>query len=363
MNGLPSYCQARPGDERAVRLQTIRVVVPACQYHAAATVEVRVGGHGFAFVVAHGYIGRSRIYLLLLGLLARWFKVVGVDLAGHGGTSPLKGKLNTIDGYADLLLCTMDALGIERAIIVGHSLGGQVAAAAVSRSPDRCIAQGLVNAIVGTWWDERRRQVKQSFLCWRVLPVIWQVVRHLVRLYTRIKRTDGDRTLLALSTDTFGRYFLRPWLLVPPMKAMLNGPPTVALLESIGIQAPGITFVLWGDGDPIEGADDARSAVELTHGQLIAIPQGGHSWPLEDRNSLPAQVEHLLQGRLGFLLSHQLTGARLDPRTTTPADIEAHPTFYRPGAPVLNMGYDAPWEGHHPHGLGFPYTRRPTQAA
>lgn len=70
--------------------------------------------------------------------------VLGVDLPGHG-KSEGEGQ-TTIGGYVECLRVWLDALGIERAVWIGHSMGGGISLTAAVTIPDR--VAGLV--LVGT---------------------------------------------------------------------------------------------------------------------------------------------------------------------------------------------------------------------
>jgi pimeloyl-ACP methyl ester carboxylesterase len=66
--------------------------------------------------------------------LQRRHRVVAVDLLGHGGSEkPSSGY--TIENQADLVAQALNRLGVRRATVVGHSLGGSVAVALGERSP------------------------------------------------------------------------------------------------------------------------------------------------------------------------------------------------------------------------------------
>jgi pimeloyl-ACP methyl ester carboxylesterase len=74
-------------------------------------------------------------------LLARWFahhghSVLAVDLPGHARSAgPL---LPDVQAHADWLLALLDAAGVQRAALVGHSMGSLIALEAAGRAPERC---------------------------------------------------------------------------------------------------------------------------------------------------------------------------------------------------------------------------------
>jgi pimeloyl-ACP methyl ester carboxylesterase len=69
-------------------------------------------------------------------------RVLAVDLPGHG-QAPLPGE-TTIPGYAGAILGMLDALGIPRAVVAGHSMGGAVALSLAMDAPDRVAGLFLV---------------------------------------------------------------------------------------------------------------------------------------------------------------------------------------------------------------------------
>ncbi|HJW64726.1 MAG TPA: alpha/beta fold hydrolase, partial [Actinomycetes bacterium] len=86
-------------------------------------VGVAVGGQGLPLVLASGLLLTDRLYVQTLSrLAATGFRVVAVDVAGSGISDDGKG----LDEYGRLLGRVLDELGVERAVLAGHSLGGRL---------------------------------------------------------------------------------------------------------------------------------------------------------------------------------------------------------------------------------------------
>src|SRR5262249_59203549 len=86
-------------------------------------------------------------------LVRMGFKVVAIDVAGHGTTQGLPTGGGNLAEYARLLARVLDHLGIERSLLVGHSLGGRLVTEVAAREPDRAAALMLIDACVGATWD------------------------------------------------------------------------------------------------------------------------------------------------------------------------------------------------------------------
>ena len=81
----------------------------------------------------------------LPALAAEGVRALAMDLPGHGlSDKPLGAEHYTPDAMADVVLATLDALGLEHAAIIAHSLGAVIARRAAARAPDRISALVLL---------------------------------------------------------------------------------------------------------------------------------------------------------------------------------------------------------------------------
>jgi pimeloyl-ACP methyl ester carboxylesterase len=102
------------------------------------------GGRSKPLVLLHGLASQSHIFDLVAPRLAQSFRVVVLDQRGHGESSkPNTGyDFETID---DDLLAFLDVLKFKRAILAGHSWGGNVALQFAVRRPERVAALVLID--------------------------------------------------------------------------------------------------------------------------------------------------------------------------------------------------------------------------
>ena len=102
-------------------------------------------GSGPVVVLIHGILGSRRSWARLVSLLERDFTVIAPDLFGEGD-SARSGRDYTLGGHAGRLRDLLDALGIERVTLVGHSLGGGVAMQFAWLFPERCERLVLISS-------------------------------------------------------------------------------------------------------------------------------------------------------------------------------------------------------------------------
>jgi pimeloyl-ACP methyl ester carboxylesterase len=108
-----------------------RVTLPS-----GVTLEVTEAGGGPAVLFLHGITDSWRSFELLLPLLPDDLRLVMPSQRGHGGSDKPRGGY-TIDQLAADAAALLDALGIERATVVGHSMGSQVAQTLAAAEPER----------------------------------------------------------------------------------------------------------------------------------------------------------------------------------------------------------------------------------
>jgi len=103
---------------------------------ADATIAVRVGGHGPAVVLIHGFGETGDMWSPLATALAQDHTVIVPDLRGMGLSSHPAGGYDKRTQAGDIR-AVLDSLGIDRADIVGHDIGVMVAYAYAARYPDK----------------------------------------------------------------------------------------------------------------------------------------------------------------------------------------------------------------------------------
>lgn len=104
--------------------------------------------HGLhtALVLLHGYCGSSAYWEKIVDEMAASIRIIAPDARGHGVSSSPEDPTYTMEMFAEDLAGLLDALGIKKAIVLGHSLGGYITLAFAERYPDRLDAFGLIHS-------------------------------------------------------------------------------------------------------------------------------------------------------------------------------------------------------------------------
>ncbi len=106
-------------------------------------------------VLLHGYLESLDVWDDFVKLLKRSFRVVTLDLPGHG-ISQVMGAVHTMPFLADVVAGVLDEEQIPSATVVGHSMGGYVALELLRRHADRLDGIVLLSSTPDAETDEKR---------------------------------------------------------------------------------------------------------------------------------------------------------------------------------------------------------------
>ena len=94
------------------------------------------GSGDMTLVFVHGWSCDSRYWQRQLSSFEKKYKVIAIDLAGHGNSSLGRGDY-TINAFAEDVQSVLNNEKVNNAILIGHSMGGAVIASAATLMPDR----------------------------------------------------------------------------------------------------------------------------------------------------------------------------------------------------------------------------------
>ncbi len=107
----------------------------------------RTGSHGLRVLALHGWLDNAMSFAPLAECLPE-LDLVALDLPGHGHSAhrPARSWYHYVD-YLDDALAALDALGWERCMLLGHSLGGAVASVLAAARPEKVERLLLIEAL------------------------------------------------------------------------------------------------------------------------------------------------------------------------------------------------------------------------
>jgi pimeloyl-ACP methyl ester carboxylesterase len=252
------YLRQRWEEEGSVERRYVEV--------GSETVYAESSGVGQPLILVHGLGGSTRWWARNVTALAGSYRVHVIDLPGFGRS---RGQRFVLRDAAELLVRMMDQLGLARTSIVGHSMGGFIAAYAAAQFSERVERLVLVDAAALPLEHLSLRQA-------------WRRVQRLPHLPWRL--------LAVLATDA-----LRDGA-VTFIKALRELRSADIRLDLARIEAP--TLILWGEYDAtLPVAVGRRLHAYLPRAAFQVIAGAGH-FPMWDRPTLfnQAVIQFLERG-------------------------------------------------------------------
>jgi pimeloyl-ACP methyl ester carboxylesterase len=137
---------------QAVRVLTFALLmVPATARAAAvdgAEVHWTATGRGPAIIFVHGWTCDATSWEAQVPEFSRTHRVITLDLPGHGQSAPPKDGHFSMELFARAVEAVREDAGIDRAIVVGHSMGGPVVRQSALMYPQHVAALALVDGLV-----------------------------------------------------------------------------------------------------------------------------------------------------------------------------------------------------------------------
>jgi len=238
-------------------------------------------GQGGPVVLVHGWNGSTFDMRYTIPELAQRHRVIAIDLLGYGHSARSADGDYSIAGLGELVRKAMDRLGVERAVVLGHSMGGAIAQWLALQYPERVERLILVDtATVKEMFTGRN----WSWLLSRVLPLIapFALREGVVRRGLRSAVHDpASVTPEAIEGRLRG---LRVKGHLRAQAKLLSDRRKDVAFDPAQIRQS--TLILWGEHDrwvkPSTGDELARA---IPKARLVTIRGAGHL-PLEEQADL-----------------------------------------------------------------------------
>jgi pimeloyl-ACP methyl ester carboxylesterase len=262
------------------------------------------GTGGRHMVLLHGLGSRAdRWRRNLDGLAAAGYRVTAPDLPGHGFAGKGPGFDYSIEGYRAFLAAYLDGIGAERPVLVGASLGGQIAGALACASPERVGTLVLVGSTgLRPFGAETRAAMPKALtdmtrdgIRARLQRGLYDhalVTDELVEEDRRINNSPG-------AAETFAR-------LGAYVAERIDDDVIGERLGTLGGRVP--TLLVWGESDrsiPLAVAEAAHAG--LPGSRLVVMAGTAHNPYLDKPDAFNRVVLDFLAGRLGSYESADLT--------------------------------------------------------
>jgi pimeloyl-ACP methyl ester carboxylesterase len=255
-------------------------------------------GEGTPLLLLHGFLEWSYTWRHNLPVLAESARVLALDLRGFGLSERSRRRGHTLADQVEVVRGFMDQLGIERAVLCGHSMGGEVALRFALQYPDRVL--GLILDASSGYLQRQDGRLYRWLLGTPGLRTlaIWGMLRN--RRFARRALESGYGAPDRVQEADVAAYML-------PARAPGSARALVRILREtdFGTHAHRLAEVnhrallIWGENDRVVPlAHGRRLAAELPDARLITFPGCGHLPHEECPDAFNAAVLDFLRSRL-----------------------------------------------------------------
>lgn len=113
-------------------------------------------GEGRCFVLLHGYLETRKIYEDFVLRFPEGIRLICIDLPGHGDSGTW-GNTHQMDDLATSVRTVLDAEGVDKVFLVGHSMGGYVTMAFAQLYPERLLGYSLLHSSCFADTEEKKK--------------------------------------------------------------------------------------------------------------------------------------------------------------------------------------------------------------
>ncbi|MGE0745225.1 MAG: alpha/beta fold hydrolase [Rhodospirillales bacterium] len=250
-------------------------------------ISYREAGSGPALVLLHGVGSGAPSWDGQLAEFAPRWRTVAWDAPGYGGSDLLPMPSPAAADYADALAGFLDALGIDAAAVVGHSLGALVAAAFARRFPARVSRFVLADPAAG--YGRLEPAERQSRVHGRL---------DLLRQYGPAGLAERrSAALLTINAPALARRRVREVMAaVRPdgYRAAVHMLREADIFADLPPAAPAL--VMWGEADGVTPPEACRKVAEAIPGcKRASLPGLGHACYVEDPEAFNRPLRAFLE--------------------------------------------------------------------
>jgi len=233
-------------------------------------------------VFIHGFSATFFCWRFNAEALAAERPVYAPDLPGFGLSDKPKDYDYSLDGYADFIAAYMDEMGVERAVLVGNSMGGGIAMKTERRHPEKVAGLVLIDSL---------GYFKSEFYLYRALGT-FPLAELIMSLNNRLAMTMILKTRVYVDDSFVTDEVVDSFMVVNTTENGRAAPiwvlramepyPVVPADEIREVSSP--TLVIWGEQDTILPVSHAELfSRDIEQAETIIFPDAGHV-PMEEKS-------------------------------------------------------------------------------
>lgn len=233
-------------------------------------------GDGNTIVLLHGFLENKKMWKDYITFFSDKYRVITIDLLGHGESDSL-GYVHSMEENANVVQEVLQHLKIEKATILGHSMGGYVGLAFAELFPKNINKLVLLNSTSKA--DSHEKKINRN----RAIKAVKQNYVNFVSLAIGNLFSENNRTRLADEIEKAKVQALKTPL--QGIVASLEGMKVRKDRESLLKQNLFPVLLILGKKDPVLNYEENSTQIENTNAKLVSF-EDGHMSQIENKEEL-----------------------------------------------------------------------------
>ncbi|MTH17035.1 alpha/beta hydrolase [Flavobacterium sp. LC2016-01] len=233
-------------------------------------------GKGNAIVLLHGFLENKKMWKEYVDFFAEKYRVITIDLLGHGESDSL-GYVHEMEENANAVNEILEHLKIEKATVLGHSMGGYVALAFAELYPKKIQKLVLLNSTSKE--DSAEKKLNRT----RAIKAVKQNYVGFVSLAIANLFSENNRIRLAEKIEKVKEQALKTPLqgIIASLEGMKIRKDREWLLQENRFPV----LLILGKKDPVLNYEDSLYQIEDTTVELVSF-EDGHMSHIENKEEL-----------------------------------------------------------------------------
>ena len=237
-------------------------------------------------VLLHGFLQSLDVWSSYVLTYMSRYRVVTIDLPGHGQTDTF-GEIHTMNFMAKVVRDVLSHIGVERCVMIGHSMGGYVALAFADLFPYMLRGLGLVNSHALADSEEKRSEREE--VCRMVFDNKARfIVDFVPHLFSESRREEMSQDIKYLNDQCLET---SAESIVAAQLGMARRPSRTNVLEELEVP---VLMIHGKDDDRLLPEVAAAQALLPRRAEMIMLDRVGHMSFLEERDYVKARIANFI---------------------------------------------------------------------
>ena len=254
-------------------------------------------GKGPSVLLIHGFGEDAMIWSHQIACLQEQYTVLIPDLPGSGKSNLPSTELS-IELLADFVFEIVEQEQISQVILLGHSMGGYIAAAFAKKYPDRLLGIGFIHSSVYADDDlKKETRLKSIQLIERGEEEKIEFLKIAIpNLYAEHSKLNKKPEINQHLTNAFS---ISSSTLIAYTKAMMMRPDNTQVLTELNKP---ILFVVGNEDKAVSPKDNFKQSALANDCFIYLLPNVGHMAMVEDKDNLQKIINRFLE----YVLQHKI---------------------------------------------------------